>query len=52
MQSEDPLYNYGKINSASLTFRLDENNVKKLRIEAQKQGVSLNSRKSCAENLS
>jgi HicB family len=43
MQPEDPLCNYRKINSASLTFRLDEDNVKKLRIEAQKQGISLNS---------
>ena len=43
MQPEDPLHNYRKINSTSLTFRLDEDNVKKLRIEAQKQGISLNS---------
>ena len=43
MQPEDPLYKYRKLNSASLTFRLDEDNVKKLRIEAQKQGISLNS---------
>jgi hypothetical protein len=35
--------NYRKINSTSLTFRLEEENVKKLRIEAQKQGISLNS---------
>jgi hypothetical protein len=43
MQPDDPLHNYRKINSTSLTFRLDESNVKKLRIEAQKQGISLNS---------
>src|ERR687886_2859060 len=43
MQPENFSDNYRKINSASLTFRLDEDNVKKLRIEAQKQGISLNS---------
>src|SRR5919199_2368593 len=43
MQPEDPLYKYRKINSTTLTFRLDEDNVKKMRIEAQKQGISLNS---------
>src|ERR687885_2367209 len=43
MQPEDPLYKYRKINSTTLTFRLDEDNVKKLRIEAQKQGISINS---------
>src|ERR687886_2312867 len=35
--------NTGRTGSTSLTFRLDEDNVKKLRIEAQKQGISLNS---------
>lgn len=35
--------NRNKSSSTSLTFRLDEDNVKKLRIEAQKQGISLNS---------
>jgi HicB family len=30
-------------NSTSLTFRLDPDNVKKLRAEAQRQGISLNS---------
>jgi HicB family len=35
--------NRNKSSSTSLTFRLDEDNVKKLGIEAQKQGISLNS---------
>jgi hypothetical protein len=44
MQQEDILNgSSGKSSSTSLTFRLDEDNVKKLRIEAQKQGISLNS---------
>ena len=44
MQQEDILNgSSGKSGSTSLTFRLDEDNVKKLRIEAQKQGISLNS---------
>jgi hypothetical protein len=35
--------NRNKSSSTSLAFRLDEDNVTKLRIEAQKQGISLNS---------
>src|ERR687887_459390 len=44
MQQEDIVNgSSGKSSSTSLTFRLDEDNVKKLRVEAQKQGISLNS---------
>ena len=41
--SEDRPNNHRERISTSLTFRLDEDNIKKLRIEAQKQGISLNS---------
>ena len=36
-------YNHREGRSTSLTFRLDEGTVKKLRDEAQRQGISLNS---------
>ena len=44
MQSEDTLNsNRKRSSSKSLTFRLEEDNIKKLRAEAEKQGISLNS---------
>src|ERR671938_494417 len=44
MRQEDILNSIRERNSSSsLTFRIDEDNIKKLRAEAQKQGISLNS---------
>ena len=43
MHQEDILNSIRERNSTSLTFRIDEENIKKLRAEAQKQGISLNS---------
>ena len=40
MQPEDSIR---ERSSTSLTFRIEEDNIKKLRTEAQKQGISLNS---------
>src|SRR5919204_1341047 len=40
MQPEDSIR---ERSSTSLTFRIEEDNIKKLRAEAQKQGISLNS---------
>jgi hypothetical protein len=40
MQPEDSIR---ERRSTSLTFRIEEDNIKKLRAEAQKQGISLNS---------
>jgi len=37
------VYNHREGRSTSLTFRLNEGIVKKLRDEAQRQGISLNS---------
>lgn len=45
-------YNYREGRSTSLTFRLNESTVKKLRDEAQRQGISLNSCKSSIKKLS
>jgi hypothetical protein len=42
MGSEDRPNNHRERISTSLTFRLDQDNVKKLRIEAQKKGITLN----------
>ena len=43
MQPEDLLNINRERSSTSLTFRIDEDSIKKLRAEAQKQGISLNS---------
>src|SRR5919197_355485 len=43
MHHEDILNSIKDRSSNSLTFRLDEDNIAKLRAEAQKQGISLNS---------
>ena len=43
MQPEDARSNYKERSSTSLTFRLEEDSIKKLRDEAKKQGISLNS---------
>jgi HicB-like protein involved in pilus formation len=43
MQPEDTLNSNRERSSTSLTFRIEEDNIKKLRTEAQKQGISLNS---------
>ncbi|HJT48901.1 MAG TPA: toxin-antitoxin system HicB family antitoxin [Nitrososphaeraceae archaeon] len=43
MHQEDLLNSVNNRNSTSLTFRLDEDIITKLRAEAQKQGISLNS---------
>ena len=43
MHQEDLLNSLKDRNSSSLTFRLDEDTITKLRAEAQKQGISLNS---------
>ena len=43
MQPEDMLNSGRERTSSSLTFRIEEDNIKKLRAEAQKQGISLNS---------
>ena len=43
MHQEDLLNSLKDRNSSSLTFRLDEDIITKLRAEAQKQGISLNS---------
>lgn len=45
-------YNYREGRSTSLTFRLNESTVKKLRDEAQRQGISLLFCKSSIKKLS